>query len=54
MVVVLALLLLAAPANPSRASANKPAAPPAPAAAPKKVPLCDGDYSDAVPAALAA
>ena len=57
MVVFLAALLLAAPAPPTRSRAKKPPAQApaatAPAAAPKAA-LCDGDYADAVPTAIAA
>jgi serine protease Do len=51
MVVLVLVLLLAAPANATKVRAKKPSSPPAAA---QKPPLCDGDYSDAVPAALAA
>ncbi|HWE25724.1 MAG TPA: serine protease [Myxococcales bacterium] len=50
MVVLMLALLLAAPASSAKAHAKKPAAPTSTA----KPPLCDGDYSDAVPAAMAA
>ena len=50
MVALLLALLLAAPVNVSKARPKKTSN--SPAAAQK--PLCDGDYSDAVPAALAA
>src|SRR5205807_2459490 len=43
---------LAAPANTTKVRGKKPA--PAPAAAAQKPALCQGDYSDAVPPALAA
>ncbi len=49
MVVLLAALVLAAPAAPTRSRAKKPPA----AVAPQKAPLCEGDYADAVPAAVA-
>lgn len=49
MVVLLLALLLAAPAN-AKTRPKKTSSPPAAALKP----LCDGDYSDAVPAALAA
>jgi serine protease Do len=51
MVVLLLVLLLAAPAKAANVRPKKPV-PPAPVA--QRAPLCDGDYSDAVPAALAA
>src|SRR6266852_5196327 len=51
MVVLLAALVLAAPAGSAagRWRANKPPS----AAAAKKAPLCEGDYADAVPASIA-
>ncbi|MFL5311020.1 MAG: serine protease [Myxococcales bacterium] len=53
MVFVLAALVLAAPVQPAKSRVKKaPVAPPA-AAAPQKQPLCEGDYADAIPAAVA-
>jgi serine protease Do len=49
MVGLLLVLLLAAPANSAKVRPKKPAPPP-PAT---QKPLCEGDYSDAVPAAIA-
>jgi S1-C subfamily serine protease len=51
MFVLLLVLLLAAPPPAAKVRAKKPA--PAPAAA-SRPPLCDGDYSDAVPPGVAA
>ena len=53
MVVFLAALLLAAPAAPAKSRTKKPPVAPQAAAAPQKQPLCEGDYADAVPAAVA-
>src|SRR3989440_7008420 len=53
MVVLLAALILAAPGPPAKSRAKKPPVAPAAAAAPQKQPLCEGDYADAVPAAVA-
>ena len=52
MVVLLAALVLAAPAGSARWKAKKPTTAPA-AAAERKAPLCEGDYADAVPASVA-
>jgi len=53
MVVLLAALVLAAPAAPARSRAKKPPAATPSAIAPQKAPLCEGDYADAVPPAAA-
>ncbi len=53
MVVLLAALVLAAPAAPARSRAKKPPAATPAAVAPQKAPLCEGDYADAVPPAAA-
>ena len=53
MVVLLAALVLAAPGLPAKSRAKKPPVAPAAAAATQKQPLCEGDYADAVPTAIA-
>ncbi len=53
MVVLLTALVLAAPAAPAKWRAKKPPAAPPAAVALQKAPLCEGDYADAVPAAVA-
>jgi serine protease Do len=53
MVAFLAALVLAAPAQPAKSRVKKPPVAPPAAAAPQKQPLCEGDYADAVPAAVA-
>jgi len=53
MVGLLAALVLAAPAQPAKSRVKKPPVAPPAAAAPQKQPLCEGDYADAVPAAVA-
>jgi serine protease Do len=53
MVVLLAALVLAAPAAPAKSRAKKPPAAAPATVAPQKAPLCQADYADAVPAAAA-
>src|SRR5437016_9645640 len=53
MVVLLAALVLAAPGPPVKSRAKKPPVAPAAAAATQKPPLCEADYADAVPTAIA-
>ena len=53
MVVLLAALVLAAPGPPAKSRAKKPPVAPAAAAATQKPPLCEADYADAVPTAIA-
>ena len=53
MVVLLAALVLAAPVAPAKSRVKKPPVAPPAVAAPQKQPLCEGDYADAVPAAVA-
>ena len=53
MVVLLAALVLAAPGPPAKSRAKKPPVAPTAAAATQKPPLCEADYADAVPTAIA-